>query len=471
MKICNYLFLKAFAAFLLIISVNAQDVPTTAAEMFGKDGFKILNETGKERLTSGSWMQGANMPFARYYGGSVMYSRNDTLWLYVIGGDTTGTGVAASSCLRYNVNTDSWEYIASLPEPLRVNAAALIQDKIYTMGGFNAPFPSPAVNSFYEYNINTNTWKQLPDLPINVFFHSAKSFEDSIIYMLGGIEDVTERGDLFLKRVMMYNMNDEDFRDATELPEAAASFGTVRIGREFYLTGGLKSTTELWNTTYNGEINSTNRAQIIWTARSNYPLSLYAHYGERFTDDEIYFGGGSTSTGFTPIDNVYSYHVSINLYEQEDPLPNRTMAFHSGVGYMNTRALEIVHLVVAGGIVDPRESSGVVVTNQTWVFTDTIGTQGLNELGGIPGQFVLHQNYPNPFNPSTTIQFSIPEQTLVTLEVFSALGEKVTTLVSEELNAGNYKYEWSAEGLASGIYFYQLSTENFTQARKLLLMK
>jgi hypothetical protein len=89
----------------------------------------------------------------------------------------------------------------------------------------------------------------------------------------------------------------------------------------------------------------------------------------------------------------------------------------------------------------------------------------------IPTEYSLNQNYPNPFNPSTTIQFSIPEQSFVKLEIFNTLGEKITTLVSEELSTGNYKYEWNAEGLISGIYFYKINSNNFSQTKKLVLLK
>lgn len=99
----------------------------------------------------------------------------------------------------------------------------------------------------------------------------------------------------------------------------------------------------------------------------------------------------------------------------------------------------------------------------------TVGVEEINSQ--IPSEYLLEQNYPNPFNPSTTIQFAIPQQSYVQLEIFNTLGEKVSTLVSEELNAGNYKYEWNAEGLPSGIYLYRFSTENFVQTKKLLLMK
>ncbi|NWG28791.1 MAG: T9SS type A sorting domain-containing protein [Ignavibacteriaceae bacterium] len=89
----------------------------------------------------------------------------------------------------------------------------------------------------------------------------------------------------------------------------------------------------------------------------------------------------------------------------------------------------------------------------------------------IPNDYQLEQNYPNPFNPSTTIQFSIPEQSFITLEIFNALGEKVSSLVSEELNAGTYKYEWKAGNLSSGVYYYKLIANDFSQTKKLILLR
>ncbi|RPI74053.1 MAG: T9SS C-terminal target domain-containing protein [Ignavibacteriales bacterium] len=91
--------------------------------------------------------------------------------------------------------------------------------------------------------------------------------------------------------------------------------------------------------------------------------------------------------------------------------------------------------------------------------------------GNSPDNYILHQNYPNPFNPSTTIQFALPNESFTKIEIFNSLGEKVSTLVSENLSAGTYKYEWNAEGLPGGVYFYRISTENFKQTKKLMLLK
>ncbi|MBT8378514.1 MAG: T9SS type A sorting domain-containing protein [Ignavibacteria bacterium] len=88
-----------------------------------------------------------------------------------------------------------------------------------------------------------------------------------------------------------------------------------------------------------------------------------------------------------------------------------------------------------------------------------------------PVSYELGQNYPNPFNPSTTINFSIPEASFVSLKVYNSLGQEVATLVFKELNAGNYKYDWNAKNFTSGIYFYTLKSEGFVQTKKMILLK
>jgi hypothetical protein len=89
----------------------------------------------------------------------------------------------------------------------------------------------------------------------------------------------------------------------------------------------------------------------------------------------------------------------------------------------------------------------------------------------IPAEYALEQNYPNPFNPATTIKFSIPEATNVTLSIYNTLGEKVTELVNTKLEAGNYSYQWDAGNIATGMYIYELRTDKFVSVKKMVLLK
>ena len=96
--------------------------------------------------------------------------------------------------------------------------------------------------------------------------------------------------------------------------------------------------------------------------------------------------------------------------------------------------------------------------------------KNLNELL-VLNEFSLLQNYPNPFNPTTTIKYSIPKKSYITLKVFDILGKEIETLVNEEKTAGNYHVEFNASNLPSGVYFYRIQAGSFNQVRKMILLK
>lgn len=89
----------------------------------------------------------------------------------------------------------------------------------------------------------------------------------------------------------------------------------------------------------------------------------------------------------------------------------------------------------------------------------------------LPTKFALNQNYPNPFNPSTTISYDLPNSGFVNLNVYDMLGQEVANLVNEDQNVGNYKIEFNASNLTSGIYFYRLQSGKFTETKKLILLR
>ncbi|MBK8554120.1 MAG: T9SS type A sorting domain-containing protein [Ignavibacteria bacterium] len=104
--------------------------------------------------------------------------------------------------------------------------------------------------------------------------------------------------------------------------------------------------------------------------------------------------------------------------------------------------------------------------------TTTGGTVGIQTISSeIPEHFYLSQNYPNPFNPVTKINYSIVKAQNVVLKVYDVLGSEVATLVNTKQNAGIYSVDWDAGRYPSGIYFYNLSAGDFTETRKMMLVK
>ncbi|MFZ5979163.1 MAG: FlgD immunoglobulin-like domain containing protein [Candidatus Zixiibacteriota bacterium] len=116
---------------------------------------------------------------------------------------------------------------------------------------------------------------------------------------------------------------------------------------------------------------------------------------------------------------------------------------------------------------------GVHAAFTTQIITDVED----NEYGDVlPYRFELSQNYPNPFNPVTTIQYNLPERSHVTIEVYNVLGQKVRTLVDREESAGSYKITWdgtssSGNAVSSGVYLYRFQADDYTETKKMVLLK
>jgi hypothetical protein len=110
------------------------------------------------------------------------------------------------------------------------------------------------------------------------------------------------------------------------------------------------------------------------------------------------------------------------------------------------------------------------ISGAAWVLSGITNTEDDENL--IPEMFLLTQNFPNPFNPSTTIQYSIPQRSNVTMKVYDVLGNEIAILVNEEKSAGVYEVEFSDKGgSASGVYFYKLQAGNFIETKKMLMIK
>lgn len=99
-------------------------------------------------------------------------------------------------------------------------------------------------------------------------------------------------------------------------------------------------------------------------------------------------------------------------------------------------------------------------------------TSGISQISTeLPDGYKLYQNYPNPFNPTTKIQFSLPKAGFVTIRVYDLLGREVSTLVSEHKNIGTYVVDFDASDLPSGIYFYRIESNGFSDVKKMVVLK
>ncbi|HSR16546.1 MAG TPA: T9SS type A sorting domain-containing protein, partial [Ignavibacteriaceae bacterium] len=123
-------------------------------------------------------------------------------------------------------------------------------------------------------------------------------------------------------------------------------------------------------------------------------------------------------------------------------------------------------VIINGNFAAPGAGGRIIVLEAKAV---TVAVE--EEKGFLPEKYELAQNYPNPFNPSTRINYYIPKETLVKLDVYNILGQNVAQLVNEMQVAGKYEVTFNADNFASGIYFYQIKADQFIQVKKMILLK
>jgi len=117
-------------------------------------------------------------------------------------------------------------------------------------------------------------------------------------------------------------------------------------------------------------------------------------------------------------------------------------------------------------------SMGISGMQAITMMTDTfvVGV-GESPVATLPREFSLEQNYPNPFNPSTVIRFQVPVTSLVTLKIYTVIGQEVATLVNEELKPGTYEVTWNPKNISAGLYLYRLQARDFIATKKMMLLK
>ncbi len=199
----------------------------------------------------------------------------------------------------------------------------------------------------------------------------------------------------------------------------------------------------------------TNASQIVELVP---PVDSLGHYS---------WTPGSAYAPSTPIWNYMATGFYSNHLGGNQRLPNgNTLIIESTSGYL-------FEVNSVGTVVWSYNRGGEVVRGLRYATTyPGIQLTDVEESAGqAPTEFALQQNYPNPFNPVTTISFSLASESYVTIEVFSLLGERISTLLQDRRSAGSHSLQFDASNLASGCYFYKMSAGDFVGVRKLLVSK
>ena len=174
----------------------------------------------------------------------------------------------------------------------------------------------------------------------------------------------------------------------------------------------------------------------------------------------------SVMIGGQPINLMATYSITAGPFRPEF----LTDVAHIEVSNIQETAL-LEYNVVKNYIIDHSPIDTTVARIEGRVI-DTYATSIYAEDAerALPGTYSLSQNYPNPFNPITTIKYSIPAASDVRLDIFNILGQRITTLINEKQQPGEYSIIWDASNVASGIYFYRLTTKEKILAKKMVLL-
>ena len=339
----------------------------------------------------GLYTSGSVYPTTTYLGSGVAVNG----YLYSIGGNTTsGLG---TECYKYNVATDTWTPIASLPSGLRVLATAAVGNYVYAIGGSN--MSSVYQTSVYKYDIVGDAWTTVASLPMTIGWGKAVGYNNNYIYLAGGYDGVST----VLSSVYVYDITANTWTSATSMPGPKFGGAFSVTGNTLVYAAGADDI-DISSSVYVGTIDAVNPLLITWTTMAKqYPgisKQLYSEYHGRITEllkpkqiesekihlspdatsyppgamyrfdgapwgaDGIIVAAGSPTADWVPADPspTYVYKPATDTWTQQADVPEPVLG--ASMGTVNTG--NIWKLVVASGL-------GSDLTDATQIYTADLG--------------------------------------------------------------------------------------------------
>jgi len=362
--------------------------------------------------------------------------------IYAIGGYNYSSNIALAVVEEYNPLTDTWIARAPMPTVRTWLSTSVVDGKIYAFGGHGTYPPWVLLNTVEAYDPVTNIWTQLNDMPIKLQSSSASTVA-GLIYLFGGL---SSGGTLDI--VWQYNPILDTMIIITQMPLPRAGAHSSELNGEIYVTGGSPTPTiqptktvqvytphfslpSIPELVYPGGSIDTTAVEFVWTMSNPFVTRYWFEIAtdNQFTNSFIDSTLTDTTYLYSNLNNSESYWWRVKAYN----------------------------------------AMGWGEFSEDTMFT--VNITSVEEDNQLPTVFSLQQNYPNPFNPTTKIKYSVPQSSNVVIKVFDVLGNEIETLVNEEKPVGNYEVKFDATALPSGIYFYQLKAGDFTQVKKMLLLK
>jgi hypothetical protein len=381
--------------------------------------------------------------------------------IYVAGGSSSGT--PSNFFYKYSISGNVWDTGDPLPNPKTGGDLVACGGKIYYIGGGNVTISVPNTEQ-YVYNPATGNWSLIASLPTPVTGNVAEPYRDSIIYCMFGGWNTYER------LVQVYSVNTNSWSQATQIPSGNGrrSFAGGILGNKLFVCAGFSSAFR--NDFWVGTINPSNHLQITWTQRTNLAIATSrpggtALYGKFYVIiGEI--NGGSAS------DSIAVWDTSTAIWTYRDGKPIRTSNLYGSVSSSITycEGRPGVKVWVAGGSIQGQSIRPLDVYADTCLLNCTGPFTGISN-NQIPVKYGLLQNYPNPFNPATKITYQIPKDENLKITVSDILGKELIILAEGFKKAGTYEVTFDGRNFSSGVYFYRMEAGDFSETKKMVLIK
>ena len=392
---------------------------------------------------SGTWTPKASIPTPRCFAGSCELNGK----IYVIGGSQT-TSSSLNVMEVYDPITDTWDTTKTdMPTAREELCVAAVGGKIYAIGGATAHAGSP-LGMVEEYDPQTDTWNTNKQPMPTARMGAAYGVINNKIYVAGGSPGPNLASD----KLEIYDPAIDQWATGANLLAARYETEGAVLNDTLYVIGGLIgppwtgqphvqkydpiSDTCVWGT-------SLNTGRVASTANT--------------MEGYIYVIGGDRQPPI--LMDVERYDPLSKTWNIIDTTPG-PMIIHSSSVYDNA-----IYVFSGNTVTIPN----IILTDNVYSYAPITAIESVDNL--TPNIFELEQNYPNPFNPTTAIEFSIPKSEFVALKIYNTLGEEVTTLVSDRLPTGSYRYEWNASQHASGVYLCRLQAGDYVATKKMMLLK
>jgi hypothetical protein len=382
--------------------------------------------------------------------------------MYVVGG---GSAAAPSTTVtRYAINTGIISTGVSLPTAKTCGVLVTAGNSMYYIGGSNLTGPTGTPEALsYKYTPATG-WTTIAPTPNPKCGSVGMNWGDSVIFVVSG------GWATYSTSVEFYRIGSNTWGTSTPVTAGRRSFAGGLTNGKLFVSCGYSGTFR--NDLLIGTIGA-DASTIAWAAGPNVPFSPAitgsSRPGGTAVNGKFYMvtgevAGGATTNG---CDSVFIFNASTNTW-------TGVITGRAPTGTASNQWASISYKILPSGkikIFIPGGASGTHLPGLYAIQPDPCTITSVGNNSEVPNQYLLKQNYPNPFNPTTKISYNIPKSGLVTLKIYDLLGREVVTLVNEVKNPGNYVIDFDGSSLSSGAYFYRMEAKDFSDTKKMLLIK